>query len=86
MGAGRIKENTVKHLKILGLSAVAVAALTALVLAGTASAKTVLCTGSPPGTVKSGNCPAGVHEWTWPAKTSINAAATNWKLTTSLVT
>jgi hypothetical protein len=85
MEAGRNKENTVKHLKILVLSAVAVAALTALVGAGTASAKTVLCTGSPPGTVKSANCPAGVHEWTWPAKTAITANATGAKLTTNLV-
>jgi hypothetical protein len=75
----------VKHLKILVLSALAVAALTALVGAGTASAKTVLCTGSPPGTVKSANCPAGVHEWTWPAKTPIKATAFESKLTTNLV-
>jgi len=85
LGSRTNKENSVRYLKILAVSAVAAAAMMAVVGAGTASAKTILCTGNPPGTTKSSECPAGVHEWTWPAPQKIKAHAVNPVLETSLV-
>jgi hypothetical protein len=85
LGAGPKQGEYVRYLKILAASAVAAAAMMAVVGAGTASAETVLCTGNPPGTVKSEKC-AAPHEFTWPAPAKIKAHAIEPELITSLLT